>query len=201
MSLVSDKLHFFSQIMTSKKCSFPQNILFNPKQTFAAKFCQIDPNVLNQKFCFVQIEFSPTKWLHQGVSVGWSAGWSVYRMVHRFKSDSQNLSNIFFWNIVHFLPKNQLFQWNCTIFPSMLFHPICPNCSILTKTLFCQNCGSFPELYTAQNTSVHPRCAFFFQHNFFDPNISFPIERVCCLWFVYLSKYQKWIIHKNHRAD
>lgn len=136
MSLVSDKLHFlpkswhpkvnmnychepcfrhiaffFAQIMTSKKWSFPQNILFNPKQTFAAKFCQIDPNVLNQKFCFVQIEFSPTKWLHEGVSVGWSAGWSVYRIVHRFKSDSQNLSNIFFWNIVHFLPKNQLFAF------------------------------------------------------------------------------------------
>ena len=129
MSLVSDKLHFlpkswhpkvnmnhchepcfrqiafFSQIMTSKKCSFPQNILFNPKQTFAANFCQIDPNVLNQKFCFVQIEFSPTKWLHQGVSVGWSAGWSVYRMVHRFKSDSQNLSNIFFEISYIFCPK------------------------------------------------------------------------------------------------
>ena len=112
MSLVSDILHFFfAQIMTSKKWSFPQNILFNPKQTFAAKFCQIDPNVLNPKFCFVQIEFSPTKWLHEGVSVGWSAGWSVYRIVHRFKSDSQNLSNIFFEISYIFCPKINFSSW------------------------------------------------------------------------------------------
>ena len=131
MSLISDKLHFlpkswhpkvnmnhchepfFRQIAFFLPKSWrPKSVVFlNPKPTFAANFCQIDPNVLNQKFCFVQIEFFPTKWLHEGVSVGWSAGWSVYRMVHRFKSDSQNLSNIFFEISYIFCPKINFSSW------------------------------------------------------------------------------------------